>query len=36
MRLALAKPHPRFVNLDNCIYQCDCGEEAEYVMARPE
>jgi len=36
MRLAFAEPHARFVNLDDCTYRCDCGEEAQYVMARPE
>jgi hypothetical protein len=36
MRLAEAQRHPRFVNLDECIFRCDCGEEGEYLMMRPE
>jgi hypothetical protein len=36
MRLTLARPSVHFANLDECIYRCDCGEEAEYVMMRPE
>jgi hypothetical protein len=36
MRLAQAKPHPHFVNLDECVFRCACGEQGEYVMMRPE
>ena len=36
MRLTLARPSIHFANLDDCVYRCDCGEEAEYVMMRPE
>jgi lysyl-tRNA synthetase class I len=36
MRLVLVRPSSHFVNLDECTYRCDCGEEAEYVMMRPE
>jgi hypothetical protein len=34
MRLIVATPHERFVNLDDCTFKCDCGEEGQYVMAR--
>jgi hypothetical protein len=34
MRLVLARPAPHFVNLDECIFRCECGEQAECVMAR--
>ena len=36
MRLIEAQPHPRFVNLDDSTFRCDCGEEGKYIMARPE
>jgi hypothetical protein len=36
MRLKVARPSLHFTNLDECIYRCDCGEEAEYMMMRPE
>jgi hypothetical protein len=36
MRLALAVPSPIFTNLDECRYQCECGEEADYLIARLE
>jgi len=36
MRLTLARPSIHFANLDECVYRCDCGEEAEYVMMRSE
>jgi hypothetical protein len=36
MHLILARPSSEFVNLDECLYRCDCGEEAEYLMMRPE
>jgi hypothetical protein len=36
MRLVLARPSSQFVNLDECLYRCDCGEEAEYVVMRPD
>jgi C4-type Zn-finger protein len=36
MRLTLARPSIHFANLNECVYRCDCGEEAEYVMMRPE
>jgi hypothetical protein len=36
MRLTLARPSIHFANLDECVYRCDCGEEAEYVMMRRE
>jgi hypothetical protein len=35
MRIVLARPS-HFVNLDECLYRCDCGEEAEYVVMRSE
>jgi hypothetical protein len=34
--LTLARPSIHFANLNECVYRCDCGEEAEYVMMRPE
>jgi hypothetical protein len=36
MRLILVRPSSEFVNLAECIYRCDCGAEAEYVMMQPE
>jgi lysyl-tRNA synthetase class I len=36
MRLVTARPHHRFINLDDCTYRCECGEEGQYVMAREE
>jgi hypothetical protein len=36
MRLILAKPDDHFVNLDDCTYRCDCGEEGQYVRARAD
>jgi hypothetical protein len=36
MRLTLTVPSNRYVNLDDCTYRCDCGEESNYVMARKE
>jgi hypothetical protein len=36
MRLAVAVPSPVFINLDECRYRCECGEEAEYIIARPD
>jgi hypothetical protein len=35
-RLVTARPSNQFLNLDECLYRCDCGEEAEYLMLRPE
>jgi len=35
MRIVIARPSDQFVNLDECIYRCDCGEEATYVLLRP-
>ncbi len=34
MRLALKRPSSQYVNLDDCIYRCDCGGEAQYVVMR--
>jgi hypothetical protein len=36
MRLVIARPSSQYVNLDECIFRCDCGEVAEYIMMRPE
>jgi hypothetical protein len=36
MRLAVAVPSPVFINLDECRYRCECGEEADYIIARPD
>jgi hypothetical protein len=36
MRLALAVPSLIFINLDECRYKCECGEEADYMIARRE
>jgi hypothetical protein len=36
MCLIIARPSNQFVNLDECLYRCDSGEQAEYVMMRPE
>jgi len=36
MRIVIARPSDQFVNLDECIYRCDCGEEATYVLLRPD
>jgi hypothetical protein len=34
MRLALAMPSPIYVNLDDCKFKCECGQEADYIIAR--
>jgi hypothetical protein len=36
MRLALAVPSLIFINLDECQYKCECGEKADYLIARNE
>jgi hypothetical protein len=36
MHLVIARPSSQYVNLDECIFRCDCGEVAEYIMMRPE
>jgi hypothetical protein len=36
MRISLVRPSSQFVNLDECLFRCDCGEEAEYMVMRPE
>jgi hypothetical protein len=33
MRFALAVPSLIFINLDECRYKCECGEEADYMIA---
>jgi hypothetical protein len=32
MRLVLTRASSHYVNLDECLYKCDCGEEAEYIV----
>ena len=34
MRLVTAKPSPHFVNLNECTYRCDCGEQGDYFVAQ--
>jgi hypothetical protein len=34
MRIVVAKPALHFVNLDECTFQCECGEQTDCVMAR--
>jgi C4-type Zn-finger protein len=36
MRLVLAKPAPHFVNLGDCTFECECGEQNSFVMARTD
>ena len=36
MRLVLTRASSHYVNLDECLYKCDCGEEAEYIVMREE
>jgi hypothetical protein len=36
MRIVVIKPSDHFTNLDECTYRCDCGEEATYMMLRPD
>jgi len=36
MRIVLAKPSGHYTNLDERIYRCDCGEEAIYMVLRPD
>jgi hypothetical protein len=36
MRLVLAVPSVIFINLDECRYECECGEQADYLIARRE
>ena len=35
MRIVTAKPSDH-ANLDECFFRCDCGEEASYMILRPE
>ena len=35
MRLVAAKP-THYINLDDCTYRCECGEEAQYLLMRPD
>ena len=32
MRLVLTRPSEHYINLDECIYRCECGEQAEYII----
>jgi hypothetical protein len=34
MRLLQSRPSVSYVNLDDCTFKCECGERADYVMAR--
>ena len=34
MRLVLTRPSHHYINIDECLYRCDCGEEAEFLMMR--
>jgi hypothetical protein len=36
MGLVLLRPSVEYHNLDECVYRCACGEEATYVMMRPD
>jgi hypothetical protein len=36
MQLARAEPSPRYTNLDRHIFACECGEKAEFLVARKE
>ena len=36
MKIVLAKPCGHYTNLDECTYRCDCGEEAIYMVLRPD
>jgi hypothetical protein len=36
MRLVLTRASSHYVNLDECLYKCDCGEEAEYNIVMRE
>jgi hypothetical protein len=33
MRLATAQPFPRYINLDECTYVCDCGQTMSNLLA---
>jgi len=35
-RIVTAKPSDLYSNLDECIFRCDCGEEATYMILRLE
>ena len=36
MRLIRCIPSVRYVNLDDCTFKCECGEEAEFILMRQE
>jgi hypothetical protein len=36
MRKVAAKPSDHYTNLDECLFRCDCGEDATYLIMRPE
>jgi hypothetical protein len=36
MRVVGARPSPHFVNLDERMYACECGEKENFVIAQTE
>ena len=34
MRLEKVEPHPRYNNLDQCEFKCECGSVMDALMAR--
>jgi hypothetical protein len=36
MRLVRANPSSQYINIEECLYKCDCGEEAEYIVMQEE
>ena len=36
MQLVHAEPDPRYTNLDLAAYKCECGQDADLLIARKE
>ena len=32
MCLVISRPHPTFVDVNECMFRCDCGEEGTYLF----
>jgi hypothetical protein len=36
MRLIVSEPIVHYINLDTCTFECECGQTADYVVARKD
>jgi hypothetical protein len=36
MHLLRIEPHPRFANLDERVFRCQCGEEISDIVVRAD